>query len=119
MTIAATDEKTRPGAITLGGAPEIASGSPLCGRGAPETTEEYPAVIAVLDARTRVIECRDGIQWIIQRRQGKGRDPWRGVSFCRTKEALLRLAGRHPALDALPERFSDLGMIGKRLRISA
>jgi hypothetical protein len=38
---------------------------------------------------------------------------WRGVSFCQTKEALLRCArewvpGRHPALEALPDRFPEL-----------
>jgi hypothetical protein len=30
---------------------------------------------------------------------------WTGVSFCRTREALLRLAGQHPDLLALPESF--------------
>jgi hypothetical protein len=58
----------------------------------------------MLDAKTRVIECRDGIQWIIQHhRNGRGCNGWRGVSFCRTKEALLRLAGNHPDLLALPD----------------
>jgi hypothetical protein len=60
-------------------------------------------VVVVLNAKTRVIECADGIQWIVQRRTGSLKYPWAGRSFCRTKEALLRIAGRHPALEALPE----------------
>jgi len=63
-----------------------------------ETAEDYP-VIAAIDDGTRVIECPAGIQWIVQRRSG-GR--WHGRSFCRTKEALIRIAGNHPALARLP-----------------
>ena len=72
-----------------------------------ETTDGYPAVVAVLDDKTRVIECRAGIQWILQRRTNGGRFPWASVSFCRTKEALVRLAGPHPTLLALPDRFPE------------
>ena len=61
-------------------------------RSAPETAEGYPAVVAVLDAKMRVIECAAGIQWIVQRRRG---DQWHGESFCRTREALLRITGSH------------------------
>ena len=32
----------------------------------PEYCEDYPLVVAHLSDGTRVIECRDGIQWIIQ-----------------------------------------------------
>jgi hypothetical protein len=31
-----------------------------------ETGDDYPHVVVVLDAKTRVIECADGIQWAIQ-----------------------------------------------------
>ena len=39
----------------------------------------------------RIIECRDGIQWILQRRKGQssGRPEWRGQCFCRTRAGLL------------------------------
>jgi hypothetical protein len=59
-----------------------------------ETYDEYARVVVRLDARTRVIECRDGVQWIVQRIHGtrNGGCEWEGVSFCRTKEALLRCA---------------------------
>ena len=70
-----------------------------------EHVEDYPHVVAVLDAKTRVIECADGIQWVLQRRTGSLKTPWAGRSFCRTKEALIRIAGSHPALEALPDRF--------------
>ena len=83
-----------------------------------ESDTGYRAVVAVLNDRWRVIECRDGIQWILQR-QDAARSlhgaPWRGRSYCRTRAALIRDVGRHageisPAamaiLEALPERLS-------------
>ena len=38
-----------------------------------------------------VIECRDGEQWILQRRSNK----WEGRSYCRTAEALRRVVREH------------------------
>jgi hypothetical protein len=72
-----------------------------------ESSDTYPHVVAVLDAKHRVIECAAHIQWIIQVRRREGLHPWQGVSFCRTKEALVRLAGPHPLLLALPDRFLE------------
>ncbi|MBR0696707.1 hypothetical protein [Bradyrhizobium lablabi] len=73
-----------------------------------ESYDEYSRVVAHLDDATRVIECRDRIQWIVQRRSGHR---WNGVSFCRTKEALLWCsgvrAGGNASLDALPDRFPE------------
>jgi hypothetical protein len=77
-----------------------------------ESYEDYGRVIVHLNDRHRVILCRDGVQWILQRRISNLADGWRGRSFCRTKEALLRCikenAGRVPSdalaiLDALPD----------------
>jgi hypothetical protein len=73
-----------------------------------ETDDAYPAV-AKLSDRVRVIECPDGIQWILQRRRGAR---WNGVSFCRTRSALIREAakvlGYVPlGLMALPEHYDD------------
>ena len=56
-----------------------------------ESYDEYARVVVSLDDRTRIIECRDGVQWIVQHRSSAWR--WDGVSFCQTKEALLRCAG--------------------------
>ena len=83
-------------------APPTASPEPLK---VGESAENYDRVVAVLDADTRIIECGAGIQWVIQNRRGHR---WYGVSFCRTKEALLRLAGsNHPVLLSLPDRFPE------------
>ena len=38
-----------------------------------------------------MIDCRDNIQWIVQRRDGAN---WRGLSFCRTRVVLIRDAKR-------------------------
>jgi hypothetical protein len=70
-----------------------------------EGSDDYPHVVAVLGEKTRVIVCNEGIQWIVQHKKGQ---QWRGRSFCRTREALLRCSGHpnHPALLALSERCS-------------
>ena len=89
-----------------------------------ESDDRYPAV-AVLNQRHRVIRCRAGIQWILQRRnvpagtggnrpEGHSTSDWRGRSYCRTREALIRCCHEHAgeiapsavaALEALPERI--------------
>jgi hypothetical protein len=48
----------------------------------------YPTVARLSDT-VRVIECKDGLQWILQRRSG---DQWKGLAYCRTRAALLREA---------------------------
>lgn len=81
-----------------------------------ESSDDYSRIVVMLDPRWRVIECRDRIQWIIQRRE-KSRDKghWRGVRYCTTRKALKRDAGAlisplSPSavavLDALPERIN-------------
>jgi hypothetical protein len=86
----------------------------LSGRRLGEENDDYP-VVASLNARWRVIVCRQSIQWILQRRRG-GVDHWRGYWFCRTREALIRGARKHVgdiAGDALvrllrlPARFPE------------
>jgi hypothetical protein len=69
-----------------------------------ERHEGYPTVARLSDT-VRVIECKDGLQWILQRRSG---DQWKGLAYCRTRAALIReasgLLGRVPeALFQLPE----------------
>jgi hypothetical protein len=81
-----------------------------------EEADGYGAVVAQLNDNWRVIVCRSGIQWILQRRGGErhGRARWEGRSYCRTNEAIKRLSRRfagamEPAaaatLAALPERI--------------
>jgi hypothetical protein len=80
-----------------------------------ESDDYYPSI--VLNPRWRVIECRDDLQWILQARnraETVARGVWRGRSYCRTREALIRCCDRHagaidPAamavLKTFPERF--------------
>jgi hypothetical protein len=73
-----------------------------------EANDDYPHIVAMLDANTRVIECADNLQWIIQKRCNAARWPWRNQYFCRTKEGLLLYARPiTPELLALSDRFSE------------
>jgi hypothetical protein len=81
----------------------------------PETSDLYPAIR--LNGRWRVIVCCQGIQWVLQYRASAetySTAVWRGRSFCRTSEALIRCGKAHagaidPAalaeLEALPPRI--------------
>jgi hypothetical protein len=80
-----------------------------------ESDDAYPNLS--LNGRWRVIECRDGLQWILQARnrtETVARDAWRGRSYCRSREALIRCCDRYAgvvepaavsALMALPAWF--------------
>ena len=68
---------------TPSGLPDAA----LIGLSVREKDSNYRSVIVRVDDKTRVISCKDNLQWIVQRYQG---DQWRGVSFCRTREVLIR-----------------------------
>lgn len=64
-----------------------------CGPGsAKESADTYRGVIAKLNTCWRVIVCRDGIQWILQRRDGqrRGEARWTGWRYFRTRHAVLR-----------------------------
>ena len=83
-----------------------------------ESGDGYDRVVVRLNEKWRIVECRAGIQWILQRRKsasdGGG---WSSRSFCRTSEALRRVAAEHAgaidpeaqeALDRLPEWIEDV-----------
>ena len=79
-----------------------------------EGADGYSGFAAQIDAKTRVVACAAGIQWIVQRAsiRSTGERTWAGVSFCRTKQALLRCVrewapGDHPKLEALPAWFPE------------
>jgi hypothetical protein len=58
-----------------------------------ESADDYYRIVTQLNDGWRVIECTDGIQWILQRRGSPERtrkDDWRGCSYCQTSEALRR-----------------------------
>jgi hypothetical protein len=90
----------------------------LTPRPAAESDPAYPAL--QLNDRWRVIVCRDAIQWVLQRRdrpdrpERHAREDWRGRSYCRTREALIRCCDRYSgeidpvavaALRTLPDRI--------------
>ena len=62
-----------------------------------ESSDGYSNVVVVLNDKWRVIRCRDGSQWILQSRDSLKAigDVWRARSYCRTKEALLRVCAAH------------------------
>jgi hypothetical protein len=57
-----------------------------------EESDTYPGIITALNSKWRVIICRGGIQWVLQRQAGQrdGRPRWEGHWFCQTSEALIR-----------------------------
>ena len=68
----------------------------------PQTTPEHAQkgnVVAQVSDHTRVVACRDDVQWIVQVWYG---GKWRSRHFCRQRDTLLRLCGDHAALRALP-----------------
>jgi hypothetical protein len=63
-----------------------------------EESDDYPAVVALLNARWRIIEAADApAQWILQRHAGarEGVPVWRNRSFCQTSQALQSCAREH------------------------
>ena len=52
-----------------------------------EGAPDYIFVVQVFSSDYRLVECRDSIQWIVQRWTG---NRWRGERFFRTKAALLK-----------------------------
>lgn len=95
-----------------GEAPEAPSPAarPVPASRGPEEADNYPAVVARLNDRWRVIECRDRMQWILQMRKGQrdGQSVWRGRRFHRDREALVAsisgLCRIEAKLAGLPER---------------
>ncbi|MBF9031701.1 hypothetical protein HKCCE3408_14970 [Rhodobacterales bacterium HKCCE3408] len=71
-----------------------------------ETADTYAGVMCHLCPRHRVIACKDGLQWILQRRDGQraGRPRWTGVGYFRTRNALIAVSR------ALCKRMDPNGM---------
>jgi hypothetical protein len=77
-----------------------------------ERDEDYFHIVARLNERWRVIVCKDGIQWLLQKSKSDGGHgtQWRGRSYCTTRDALIaccaRLCGRcEPAALAVLARL--------------
>ena len=81
-----------------------------------ERDDGYKGVVAQLTTRWRVIVCKDGMQWILQRKEASHGGPWRGVSYHTNRDGLLRACGSLEALHssglealaALPDYASQL-----------
>jgi len=58
-----------------------------------ESDDGYRDVMALLAPRWRVICCRDGIQWILQKKEASHEAPWRSVKYFTTKAALIEACG--------------------------
>jgi hypothetical protein len=93
-----------------------------------ESDDNYPNNIRLND-RWRIINCRDGLQWILQRRHGPGRPAgarWAGRSYCRTSAALIGCCRAYSgaidpaamaALEALPVWFPSPASGGQGRRL--
>ena len=59
-----------------------------------ERDDNYKGVIVQLDPRWRIIECRDAIQWIIQKRSAEPLNPgyWLGASYLTERNKLIELS---------------------------
>ena len=83
-----------------------------------ETSDFYSQVIAVLAPRWRVATCRNGIQWILQKRTAEPlhKGIWRGRSYHTTQNSLIEACAKlellsddraRAAVDALPSIISQ------------
>ena len=85
-----------------------------------KSADNYGRIVAQLNSRWRVIECRHLIQWILQYRASAetyATSRWVGRTYCRTRNGLLRCCREHAGaidrtateiLAALPERIEDV-----------
>lgn len=57
-----------------------------------EEADDYRHVVVVVNQNWRIVECRDGIQWILQQRSGQrhGQPRWQSRKHNRCKETLIR-----------------------------
>lgn len=54
-----------------------------------ESDDNYKRVVAMLNGRWRVVLCKDGWQWVLQRK-AQTKNGWRSQSYCVTREGMLR-----------------------------
>lgn len=81
-----------------------------------ESDAYYHGVVAVLTDHWRVIVCKDGIQWILQRRAGErhGTARFDSRSYVRARQALMRLC-RERAGEIDPSALSILEALPGRI----
>ena len=82
-----------------------------------ETHDAYFKVIAQPEPRWRIIVCKHGLQWIVQKRSTEAPNTgvWVGFSYCTTRNTLIEACSRldllsdantEAVLYALPERIT-------------
>jgi hypothetical protein len=92
-----------------------------------ERNDNYQGIIVQLDPRWRIIECRDAIQWIIQKRSAEPSHSgeWRGDSEV-SRDALIELSVRRgllsdplkrAVLEALPPQTLNTPVIPCNLQM--
>lgn len=67
--------------------PSQSSAPPTVSASTREKDDDYCRVVAVLNDNWRVIECKDGIQWIIQKASPS---EWRSKKYLRDRESLIQ-----------------------------
>lgn len=79
-----------------------------------EKSDTYYRLVIQLNTTWRIILCKNGIQWILQKRKGSynGKPAWRGRSYCRSKAGLCRTVRKHvpkvsPEADAQLAQLPD------------
>ena len=80
-----------------------------------ERDQHYSHVIAKPTPRWRIILCRDGVQWIVQKKEASHEGPWRAEGYYTCRESLIKACGKldllsdantEAVLYALPERIT-------------
>ena len=75
-----------------------------------EQQQDYPYVVVNIRTHFRLIECRDNIQWILQRRD-KSKERWRGISYFMFKKSMVRVFHENrldtDLLKTLPKHFES------------
>ena len=98
---------------------EYTGSTPLYITSHRERDDNYQGVIVQLAPRWRIIECRDAIQWIIQKRSAEPSHSgeWRGDSYVVSRDALIELSVKRgllsdpfkrAVLEALPPQTHNM-----------
>ena len=71
-----------------------------------EQSQDYPFVITYLSNRYRLIECRDHIQWILQRRD-KNVPRWRGIYYFLNTHSMSRIFRQFDLEDGVVDQLPE------------
>ena len=59
-----------------------------------EQDDDYERVIIILKPRWRVVQCSQGCQFILQKKEASHAGPWRAQKYISSRNALIELCGR-------------------------